>query len=315
MGREHEIPHPHARRPWGGLAAPDADPQAADVVVVGLPYDGGVSFRRGAAEAPARLREISRTADAATEEGEIIRDLRVADAGDLPPSGPAHHYFETAAARLAALPADAFVLGLGGDHSVSVPLHRGAAGRWKEPFGIVHIDAHPDLFDVYAGDRLSHACPLRRAAEMPLVGPSRIVSLGIRSVGIEEVDYARRSGLRLITAREIARRGLDDVVAETAGRLSGLSRVYLDFDIDGLDSSVAPGTGYPAPGGFTAREFLTLLERLFGALPIRSMGIVEVAPPLDPNDMTSMMAVQTVLEVLGHLQRRKTRQPEPVSPA
>jgi agmatinase len=305
MGREHEVPNPVGRRAWGDLAAPDADPQTADLIVVGLPYDGGVSFRRGAAEAPARLREISRTADAATEEGEMIRSLRVADIGDLPPAGPAHHYFETTAARLGELPADAFVLGIGGDHSVSIPLHRAAAARWKEPFGIVHIDAHPDLFEVYAGDRLSHACPLRRAAEMALVGPSRIVSLGIRSVSAVEMDYARRSGLRLITAKEIHRRGLAEAAAETARLLSGLKRVYLDVDIDGLDSSVAPGTGYPTPGGFTAREFFTLLDLLFDALPIRSMGLVEVAPPLDPNDMTSMLALQTIFEVMGRLQRRR----------
>lgn len=305
MGREHEVPNPVGRRAWGDLAVEGADPAAADLIVVGLPYDGGVTFRRGAAEAPARLRDISRTADAATEEGEIVRGLRVADIGDLVPSGPAHHYFETAAARLSELPAGAFVLGLGGDHSVSIPLHRGAAGRWKEPFGIVHVDAHPDLFEVYAGDRLSHACPLRRAAEMPLVGPSRIVSLGIRSVAEEEVEYARRSGLRLITAKEIHRRGLDDVVSEVARRLEGLPRVFLDVDIDGLDSSVAPGTGYPTPGGFTAREFFTLLDGLFAALPIRSMGLVEVAPPLDPNDVTSMMATMAVFEVMGHLARQK----------
>jgi len=304
MGREHEVPNPVGRRAWGDLAAPDADPSAADLFLVGLPYDGGVSFRRGAAEAPARLREISRTADAATEEGVMIRDLRVVDLGDFPPAGPTHHYFETAAARLGDLPADAFVLGIGGDHSVSIPLHRAAAARWKEPFGIVHIDAHPDLFEEYAGDRLSHACPLRRAAEMPLVGPSRIVSLGIRSVGQVEIDYARRSGLRLVTAKEIHRRGLAEVASEVSQRLAGLKRIYLDVDIDGLDSSVAPGTGYPTPGGFTAREFFTLVDLLFDSLPIRSMGLVEVAPPLDPNDMTSMLAMQTIFEVMGRLQQR-----------
>ncbi len=309
MSRQHEVPHPVERRPWGDLAEAGADPAAADLIVLGLPYDGGVSFRRGAAEAPGRLREISRTADAATEDGEAIRALKVADLGDLAPSGPAHHYFETAAARLGDLPAEAFVLGIGGDHSVSVPLHRGAAGRWKEPFGIVHIDAHPDLFDVYAGDRLSHACPLRRAAEMPLVGPGRIVSLGIRSVGSEEVEYARRAGLRLVTAKEIARRGVRDVAAEVQERLRGVGRVYLDVDIDGLDSSVAPGTGYPTPGGFSAREFFDLLDLLFEGLPVSSMGLVEVAPPLDSNDMTSMLALMTVFEVMGHLQRRKRAAP------
>jgi agmatinase len=307
MAREHEVPNPVHRQPWGNLARPESNPERADVIVVGLPYDGGVSFRRGAAEGPARLRELSRTADAVTEACEEVRDLELADLGDLVPSGPAHHYFETATARLAALPPDAFVIGLGGDHSVSIPLHRGAAGRWKEPFGIVHIDAHPDLFEVYAGDRLSHACPLRRAAEIPLVGPERIVSLGIRSVAMEEVEYARRSGLRLITARECDRRGLQDVVGETAERLSGLRRVFLDIDIDGLDSSVAPGTGYPTPGGFSARQFLTLLDLLFAALPIQSMALVELAPPLDSNDMTSMMGLTTVLEVLGHVQERKRR--------
>ena len=312
MGREHEIPNLYHRHPWGDLARPGADPSEADLLMVGLPFDGAVSFRRGAAEGPARLRDLSRTASAATEDGEAIRDIRVADIGDLPPSGPTPHYFETAAATLAALPPDAFVLGLGGDHSVSVPLHRGAAGRWREPFGIVHVDAHPDLFDVYEGDRFSHACPLRRAAEIPSVGPRHIVSLGIRSCDPVEADYARQAGLRLITAKEIDRRGLEGVVDEVTERMAGLRSIYLDLDIDGLDSSVAPGTGYPTPGGFSAREFFTLLDLLFDALPIRSMGMVEIAPPLDSNDMTSMMGVQTIFEVMGHLQRHKRRENTPL---
>jgi agmatinase len=294
----------YARHPWGDGARPGAAADGADVVIVGLPYDGGVSFKRGAAEGPARLREISRTAALVTEEGRSISRLRIADIGDLVPDAPVHPYFETAAARLSALPRDAFVVGLGGDHSVSIPLHRAAAARWKEPFGIVHVDAHPDLFDEYHGDRYSHACPFRRAAEIPLVGPQRIVSLGIRSVDPGEVEYARRSGLRLFWAKEMARRGLADTVEEVAGRLAGLKRIFLDVDIDALDSSVAPGTGYPMAGGLSAREFFMLLELLFERLPIASMSLVEVAPPLDHNDMTSMLAMQGLYEIFGHVERR-----------
>lgn len=306
MSPTDEILHPLHRHSWGGLLENAVDPEQADLVIVGLPYDGGVSYRRGAAEGPARVRMVSTLGSAATEDGLLLGDLKIADLGDLEPTEPTHAYFEDVASRLSKLPKESFLIGLGGDHSVSVPLHRSVAKRWGEPFGIVHIDAHPDLFEIYADDRLSHACPLRRAAELSHVGPERIVSLCIRSMCDVEVEYASRVGLRLITAKEMARRDLGDVVGEVAERLSGLSRIYLDIDIDALDPSVAPGTGYPEPGGLSSREFLTLIERLFDALPIRSMGLVEIAPPLDVNDLTSFVGMRTIFEVMGHLQRRKS---------
>ena len=202
MSLTDEILHPLHRHPWGGLLENAVDPELADLVIVGLPYDGGVSFRRGAAAGPARVRQVSTLGSAVTEDGMILRDLKIADLGDLEPSEPTHAYFEAVASRLSKLPKESFLIGLGGDHSVSVPLHRSVAQRWGEPFGIVHIDAHPDLFEIYAGDRLSHACPLRRAAELSHVGPERIISLGIRSVCDVEVEYASRAGLRMITAKE-----------------------------------------------------------------------------------------------------------------
>src|SRR2546426_2943472 len=165
------------RYPWGGLAEPNLE-LPHDAVILGIPYDGGACWRGGSDEAPRRLREISATSPAVSEEGYMVEPglLRLRDAGDVMPDGQggAQAYFarvEKAAAQIFKIAAmagrNSFLVSIGGDHSVSIPLVRGFAGGFSEGFGLISLDAHPDLFDTYDGSPLSSACPMRRAPRAP----------------------------------------------------------------------------------------------------------------------------------------------------
>ena len=305
------------RHPWGDLADP-AWTGRADVTVLGVPYDGGAGFRAGAAEAPARLRAISNSSALVSEEGYVVDKSRfhIRDAGDVPPprdedgSQDASEaarvaYFERVRAVAQAEMAGTFLLTIGGDHSVHIPLARAFAATHPAGYGTVLLDAHPDLFDVYEGSKTSHACPLRRALETGALRPEHLLILGTRSYNPVELDFMRAAGIRFVPCREVQRMGGDAVLRLATQQLSGVAAVYLTLDIDVCDPSCAPGTGYPVAGGLDSRQVLDLTRGLLEVLPVRAMDIVEIAPPLDPTGATEWLGLQLVFETVSVLARRK----------
>jgi agmatinase len=298
-----------ARAPWGGLARDGQGPP--DVVLLGVPFDGSACWRAGAAEAPARLRAISDNSPAVSDEGDLVDPSRflVRDLGDLAPDGaPVEQYFgrvEAAARAAADAHPSAFLLALGGDHSVTTPLVRAFAAASDRPFGLVHLDAHPDLFDTYEGSKLSNACPVRRALETGRLAPEHLLIVGTRSYNAVELDFMRARNIRYLPAREVDRRGADTVAALARERLAGLERVYLTLDIDVADPGCAPGTGAPVAGGLSSRQLLDLVRGLHESLPIAAMDLVEIAPPLDPTDATLFLGLQVIFETFAVLARKR----------
>ena len=307
------------RPPWGGLALPDLE-LPHDVVILGLPFDAGACWRAGSAEAPRRLREISATSPAISEEGQAVDPgrLRVRDAGDIAPETgatdePARRvYFsrvEEAVVQIFKLGAlagrDAFLLSIGGDHSVNIPLVRGFSRQFPEGFGLILLDAHPDLFDTYDGSSLTSPCPMRRALDGSRLKPDHLLILGTRSYNQVELDFMREKGIRFVPAREIDRLGVESVVALARQKLDGVGNVYLSLDIDVADPSCAPGTGAPVAGGLSSRQLLDLTRGLARHLPVRAMDIVEVAPPLDPSGITLFLALQIVFETFAVLAEKR----------
>lgn len=278
-----------------------------DVVVVGLPYDGATSRRAGAAVGPAKLREISLTADPITRRGRRLTGLTLRDDGDILPvadGGGAltqRAYLDEAVRRMAAIPARSFVIALGGDNSVSIASLQAFTSRHGKDAGVIWFDAHPDLFESYDGNPDSHACALRRGASLAGVSEDRCVLLATRSFSDGEIRYIRERGLEMVTAAEWLEASPEAVAQRIAARLEGCGAVYLAVDIDGFDASCAPGTGYPMPGGVGSEPFFLLMEALFERLPVRGMDLTEIAPPLDPHDITSFLGVQVILEALGAL--------------
>jgi len=293
------------RRIWFDLH--DDSCEQPDVSVIGLPFDGAVGFRAGAAGAPERMRQISQMSDPITRRGENLRGLLLRDFGDVEARDdkgeplPVRTYLEAARRRMEGLPAGAFMLTLGGDHSVSISSLQAFAARHGKEAGILWFDAHADLFETYSGNPDSHACALYRALSLSGISPRRVVLLATRSFSEEEARFIKEEQVLCITAAEWLQSSSKEVAARAAERLQGAPAVYLSVDADGFDGSCAPGTGYPMPGGVGSESFFTFMEEAFQHLPVRGMDITEVAPTLDSNDVTSFLAVQVVLEALGAL--------------
>jgi agmatinase len=255
--------------------------------LLGVPYDGASSFRRGAAAAPAAIREALRSPARNTWTEDLI-DLgapgALADAGDLvlPATADARGLIEQGVA--AVLAAGGTPIVLGGDHSITYPVLRALRPRYPR-LSVLHVDAHPDLYDEFAGDRYSHACPFARALEEGLL--DELVQVGIRALNAHQRAQADRFDVDVI-----------DMDAWTAGRRPALAYpVYVSLDLDGLDPAHAPGVAHPEPGGLSVRDVLTLLHHL--PVPLVGGDIVELNPELDVRDLTAIVAAKLVKELAG----------------
>ncbi len=272
-----------------------------DIAVIGIPFDGGVTNRSGARHGPRELRNQSslmRTIHPVTRRNPFD-DCRVADLGDVDFSRP-HDILsccdEIERAIGAVEQQGARPLVAGGDHTISYPILKALAR--SQPLGLIHIDAHTDTWDSFAGNKLMHGTPFRRAVEAGAIDPKRTIQIGIRGAQIstEGWDYSRDSGMRVMFMDEVVETGIANTIAE-ARRVAGAGPVYLSFDIDSLDPVYAPGTGTPEAGGFTAREAIQLLRGLDG-LAFAGADVVEVSPPHDVNGLTALHGATVMYEAL-----------------
>ena len=258
------------------------------VALLGLPYDGSSSFQRGSAEAPAVIRQAftSPASNRTTQLGLDLDRYPLHDAGDVPLTDPtaARDAIERAAARL--LEDGYRPLALGGDHSVSYPLLRAFRGRYPR-LTLLHVDAHPDLYDQFEGDRYSHACPFARIMEEGLV--ARLVQVGIRCMTAHQRSQAERFGVEVHEMRNW--RGPQQLGLEPP--------VYVSFDLDGVDPGFAPGVSHREPGGLTAREALAIVHAM--PAPIVGADLVELNPRNDTAGITAALAGRLMKELVGRL--------------
>jgi guanidinopropionase len=278
-----------------------ANPAEADIALIGVPFDGGVTHRSGARHGPRAVRDQStllRRINAATGVAPFAT-ARVRDLGDCWLEFPyelsgaldeiAAYYSEVHAAG-------AVPVSVGGDHSISLAILRGIAA--KRPVGMVHIDAHCDTGDDYMGSRFHHGAPFRRAVEQGLLDPKRVIQIGIRGT-TNDPDmwgFSQASGMRVLGIDEFTDKGWAAAAAE-ARRIMGSGPTYLSFDIDSLDPAEAPGTGTPEAGGITAREALRLLRALRG-IDFIGGDLVEIAPSFDPGTITAFNGASILFEIL-----------------
>jgi agmatinase len=274
----------------------------ADVAIVGVPFDAGVSYRPGARFGPAGIRQASRLLrpyDAALGV-EPFATQQVADAGDIAcnPFSIQQAIAQIEAGSGELLEASGRLLVLGGDHTVALPLLRTVARR-HGPVAVLHFDAHLDTWDTYFGEPYTHGTPFRRAAEEGLIDRDRSLHVGIRGplYARTDLDDTRRLGYQTVHCTDVDRDGVDGVVARTLDRL-GTGPVYVSVDIDVLDPAHAPGTGTPEAGGLSARELLAMLRSLAG-LDVVSADIVEVAPAYDHAEITGIAASHVAYELLA----------------
>ena len=286
---------------WAELHRPNTSPAEADFTVIGIPYDGAASARKGAAIAPERIRFWSQHTTPFSEDRTRLGGMRICDLGDMQVSDP-HRDFEPVRKALATLPNIAIVLG--GDHSVTIPVLQGQRERFKNRrLGVLWLDAHPDLCDEFTGTKLSHACVMRRGLEAG-IAPEDVCMVGLRSWEEQELELIEGGGLHAYTAAGVAERGMQSVATEIRGIMSRCEAIHISLDIDCLDPAAAPGTGIPDAAGLTSREVLTLIKSLQG-LPLVGLDVVEVAPPLDPSEATVFAALKFIMEFIAMRARQK----------
>jgi agmatinase len=271
-----------------------------DVALLGIPFDGGVSYRPGARFGPRAVRDQSSLIRPWNPVLKVhpFQRLQMADCGDVDvvPTSIERTFERIQQAIDAVIVAGAQPLAVGGDHSVTLPILRSLARRHGR-LGIVHFDAHPDTWDEYFGSKFFHGAPFRRALEEGLIDPHRMIQVGIRGplYGPEDFALHDEHGIEVIRIETIKEHGTS-WVAGRLGRLRG-GPLYCSFDIDAVDPAFAPATGVPEVGGLTSYEALALVRSLAG-LGLVGADIVEVAPPYDgPGQITSLLAANLMFEL------------------
>jgi agmatinase len=279
-----------------------AEVGTADVAVIGIPFDTGVSYRPGARFGPAAIRQASRLARPYHPglDVEPFAVQQVADAGDIACNpfdiGAAITAIDAAADDL--LGTGARLVSLGGDHTIALPLLRAVARR-HGPVALLHFDAHLDTWDTYFGARYTHGTPFRRAVEENLLDLDAMSHVGIRGplYGRGDLTEDKRMGFGIVTAMDVARQGPDAVATALRERI-GDRPLYISVDIDVLDPAHAPGTGTPEAGGLTSRELLAILRGL-AETRIVSADVVEVAPAYDHAEITAVAASNVAYEMVS----------------
>ncbi|MDO4746210.1 MAG: agmatinase [Bacillota bacterium] len=273
--------------------------EEAKVAIMGIPFDNAVSFKKGAAFAPEKIRELSVELSDVADDFIPIKDGVLYDIGDILPELNWENYFADVKERaLDLMQSGKFCLFIGGDHSVTIPLHKafGEANKGKK-IGIIHFDAHFDLCKEYDGHKWSHACTEARALDDVISGDD-LFFIGVRVAELQELDMLKENpGIRNITPAQLEKMGTEAAFDELFDAFKDYDAIYLTLDIDVLDPAYAPGTGTPVSGGISSRQFIDLTRLILDRLPVKAMDIVEVAPPIDINDITSWAALRIIHQV------------------
>ena len=279
----------------------DQNINEVDFGLIGVPWDAGTTNRPGPRHGPRQMRDLStmiRAMNGATR----IKPFELANFADLgdAPVNPADiqdcmnritEFYEKVKSK------GIIPMTIGGDHLTSLPVLRALAS--KAPVGMIHFDAHTDLFESYFdGYKYTHGTPFRRAIEEGLLDPKRVIQIGIRGSMYDgaDIEWGRHQGVTIIQIEELFERGIKDVMQQ-ARDIVGNNETYCSYDIDFIDPTFAPGTGTPEVGGPNSFQALQVVRELSGVNLI-GMDLVEVSPPFDQSGATSWLGISIVFEML-----------------
>lgn len=266
----------------------------ADVVVLGVPLDMATSGRPGARMGPDAIRRAS--VNLAWEgkkfpwDFNLFKKINVVDAGDLVfDCGDAEDFtYRLEAATSEILKSGKTMLALGGDHFITLPILRAYAKHYGE-MALIHFDAHTDTYA--NGSAYDHGTMFYHAPKEGLISAKHSVQVGIRT------EYKQEGhGFNVINAMQANDMSVEEIVAQIR-QIVGDKPVYLTFDIDCLDPAFAPGTGTPVCGGLSSDKILKIIRALKG-INLIGMDVVEVSPPYDQSDLTSLAGATIALELL-----------------
>lgn len=278
--------------------------EGLDVAFLGIPMDHGASWRSGTRFGPAQVRhESAMIRPYGLQTGAAPFDaLQCADLGDIPINTfnlkdsiriISEHYDEV-------LKHGVIPMTIGGDHTITLPILRAIAKK-HGPVGLIHVDAHADVNDEMFGEKETHGTVFRRAYEEGLLRPADVWQIGLRGTGYtaEDFDEPREWGFNLVLAQELWNKSTNALAAQIMAKM-GAGPVYITYDIDSLDPSIAPGTGTPEIGGLTVPQALELIRGLRG-LSIVGADLVEVSPPYDRTGNTALTGANIFYEILSIL--------------
>ena len=282
-----------------------------DVGIIGVPLDIGTSNRNGTRYGPRQVRAESvlvRPYNMATRAAPFD-SFQIADLGDV----ALNPYNLSACIEIieqhysAVLENAVTPVSIGGDHTITLPILR-AIARKHGPVALIHVDAHADVNDTMFGEPVAHGTIFRRAIEEKLVDPRSMFQIGLRATGYaaEDFDWARDQGVTVVQAEACWYKSLAPLMEEVRRLVGPDQPAYLSFDIDGLDPSVAPGTGTPEPGGLTGSQGLEIIRGCYG-LNLIGCDLVEVSPPYDTTGNTALLAANLLFEMLCALPACKRR--------
>jgi agmatinase len=289
------------------------DLQGVDVAIVGAPMDDLTSDLPGARLGPRAIRGAAGWLGPHLDADFIrpLETLKVVDYGDAPviPADPlgSHGAIERTVGEV--VEAGAVPIVLGGDHSITYPSAAAVAREHAAAsLGVVHFDAHADAAADQWGSLIGHGQPMRRLIEEGWVAGRNFVQVGLRGYWPDEETFAwmREQGFRWHTQIELEERGVETVIDDAiAEALDGPDRIYLSIDIDVVDPGMAPGTGTPESGGMLGRELLRAIRRIVSSVELVGMDVVEVSPPYDHSEITSMLAINCVMEAISALAAKR----------
>ncbi|MEM1145094.1 MAG: agmatinase [Pseudomonadota bacterium] len=276
--------------------------EGLDIALLGVPLDSGTSNRTGTRYGPRQIRTESvmvRPYSMATRAAPF-ESFQIADAGDvaLNPYSLEKSVDLIEAHFATALAQGAKTLAFGGDHTMTLPILRAQAAKYG-PLAVIHVDAHADMNDLMFGERVAHGTVFRRAIEEELIDPHAMWQIGLRATGYaaDDFDWARDRGVQVIQVEDCWYKSLAPLMDDIRSKLGSERSVYLSFDIDSLDPSIAPGTGTPEPGGLLASQALEVIRGLYG-LNLIGADLVEVSPPYDTTGNTALLAANLIFEML-----------------
>jgi arginase len=264
---------------------------SAGVALLGIRYDGSSSYLRGTAGAPPIIRQAmwSDAGNPWTELGVDLSSAALDDEGDLLPAdgetgAQTRASIEAAVRRI--VESGRRPLVIGGDHSITYPVLRALRSRHPR-LGILHLDAHGDLWDEFQGDRYSHACPFARIMEEGLA--DRLVQVGIRTMTRHQWEQARRFEVEVLEMKDW----------RDGRKLEFDTPVYVSFDLDVIEPGLAPGVSHREPGGFSVRQALSVIHSL--TAPIVGADFVEFNPAADPTGLTATVSAKIVKELSARM--------------
>ena len=273
----------------------------ANVFICGVPFDKNASIGKGASEAPKVLRELSKDLPPLDRIGRDLRKVKIYDEGDF----VTEDFDELQKNFDVFFKNDGFKIIFGGDHSIAIASERAFFDKAKKEGKIpviLHLDAHPDICDVYEDSKYSHACPIFRSLEYGYEDKN-ITIMGVRGFELQEIEtFKKHPKLDVFKCEDIKMLGVENFVNIITNKYKAEKyEIYLSYDIDANDPAYAPGTGTPESFGLTDYETMEIVTKLVKNLNVTTMDLVEIAPPLDVNNITSWLGLKTLYEIFAGL--------------